>query len=66
MISKIKKYFKLKFDDLKPNPFDYINCFSDKRQQVNAGIEKIYEKLDVLFIVKKLIEVDKLKHILLD
>jgi hypothetical protein len=36
-----------------------------KRRQYNFGLAKLDEKLDTIFIVKKLTEIDKLKAILL-
>lgn len=38
----------------------------EKKKVLDFGIDTLYYHLDVLYVVKKLIEVDKLKHILLD
>ena len=38
---------------------------TQKRKQFNYGLEKLEKKLDTIFIIKKLTEIDKLKAILL-
>lgn len=37
-----------------------------KKQIIDYSIDKLYQHLDVLNVVKKLLEVDKLKQILMD
>ncbi|KAL4475041.1 hypothetical protein ABPG74_001737 [Tetrahymena malaccensis] len=48
----------------------YLQCFkcfkSDIQTILNFGTNKIYEFTDICFIVNKLIEVEKLKHLLLN
>lgn len=33
---------------------------------INFGIEKLYHQLDIFYIISKLIEIEKLKHVLLN
>lgn len=44
-------------------PFGMVK---QKKKVIDYGIDKLYYHLDVLYVVKKLLEVDKLKRILLD
>lgn len=53
--------------------FEYIKFFfwpfgvvKQKKKIIDYSIDKLYYHLDVLYVVKKLLEVDKLKRILLD
>lgn len=40
-------------------------CQATQRKQIEFGLSKIEQKLDITFIISKLIEIDKLKMLLL-
>jgi hypothetical protein len=40
--------------------------FSSKNNYIKAGMKRIEENLDIRYLVKKLMEVEKLKHIFLN
>ena len=44
-------------------PFGKIK---EKKKIIDYGIDKLYYHLDILNVVKKLLEVDKLKRLLMD
>jgi hypothetical protein len=46
---------------------DYISfvCGGKKSKQVSKGAEKIFEKIDIINLIQKMIEIDKLKMLLL-
>lgn len=46
---------------------DYILIFFGglKRKQVLIGVENLNEKMDALYLIKKMMEIDKLKMLLL-
>ncbi|KAL4437723.1 hypothetical protein ABPG74_012398 [Tetrahymena malaccensis] len=50
-VDKIKYLLKIKFN---------------KQQQLKFSMDKISERLDIIFIIKKIVEIDKLKMILFD
>ncbi|KAL4483831.1 hypothetical protein ABPG72_006206 [Tetrahymena utriculariae] len=50
-LDKIKYLLKIKFN---------------KQQQLKFSMDKISERLDIIFIIKKIVEIDKLKMILFD
>ncbi len=40
-------------------------CSREKRKQFNFGVKNIDKKLDIIYIINKFIEIDKLKNLLL-
>ncbi|KAL4465519.1 hypothetical protein ABPG72_001622 [Tetrahymena utriculariae] len=53
--------------------FDYISyylwpfgSFAKKKNQIDYSVEKIYQHLDIIYIVKKLLEFEKAKQVLLN
>ncbi|KAL4472464.1 hypothetical protein ABPG74_018413 [Tetrahymena malaccensis] len=74
--SIFKKLFKSNEQTLKMKCADYIcyflhkitcGCFKfDKNKQIQNSMKKVGERMDIIFILKKLIEVDKLKMLLLN
>jgi hypothetical protein len=57
-------YFKIK------DYFTYLLCPCGKMRQRKKKLEKavglVYDQLDIVFLLKKIIEVDKLKSLLLN
>ncbi|KAL4499840.1 hypothetical protein ABPG72_015189 [Tetrahymena utriculariae] len=74
--SVFKKLFKSNEQTLKMKCADYIcyflhkitcGCFKfDKNKQIQNSMRRVGERMDIIFILKKLIEVDKLKMLLLN
>ncbi|KAL4450521.1 hypothetical protein ABPG74_019419 [Tetrahymena malaccensis] len=70
----IKDFFKTQFSELQIkfkdyifNYFRYFKCFQTKKQKlITYGTNKLYNYLDVFYIINKMIEVEKLKHLLLN
>ncbi|KAL4427196.1 hypothetical protein ABPG74_013400 [Tetrahymena malaccensis] len=66
--------FKSQDDDqLQLNWFDYVRyylwpfgSFAKKKKQIDYSVEKIYQHLDIIYIVKKLLEFEKVKQVLLN
>lgn len=49
------------------NPSDHLLYhFNLKQDQLVNGMKKIKDTLDIRYLIKKLLEVEKLKHLLLD
>ena len=71
---QLRKYFeKLKEKPLGMSIFDYIRSFYSKdsslltkKNQRKKAIESISQKLDIKYILKKFLEIDKLKFLLLN
>jgi len=72
----IKKYFKETSKKLIFNCFDYFQIFCKclslsaenriKKSQLRFSCQRIKKSMDIVYIIKKLNEVDKLKNILLN
>ncbi|KAL4432508.1 hypothetical protein ABPG74_013362 [Tetrahymena malaccensis] len=69
-----KKFFQQTFEELRLNTCDYIKYYlgyiicrkKNKSQIVDYGLEKLYNHLDIYYIINKLIEFEKLKKLLLN
>ncbi|KAM3144230.1 hypothetical protein pb186bvf_003692 [Paramecium bursaria] len=68
----IKRYFQLVSKKLKLNCFEYVyflRCLTQndqsKQQQIEFATQRMDKSLDILYLIKKLSEIDKLKMILL-
>ncbi|EAR86356.1 ubiquitin-conjugating enzyme family protein (macronuclear) [Tetrahymena thermophila SB210] len=67
IISSIYNEFKIRSIEYFKYYLKCFSCFkSDIQTILNFGTNKIYEFTDICFIVNKLIEVEKLKHLLLN
>ncbi|KAL4432504.1 hypothetical protein ABPG74_013358 [Tetrahymena malaccensis] len=69
--SVFKKLFKSNEKTLSMKLWDYIKYFLGlknevKNKQIKFSMRKVNERLDIVFIMKKLIEVDKLKMLFLN
>ncbi|KAL4472593.1 hypothetical protein ABPG74_018542 [Tetrahymena malaccensis] len=70
----LKKFFEQTFEELRIKSCDYLNyyltlitCKKRKRSQViDYGLQKLYGHLDIVYIMNKLIEFEKLKKLLLN
>jgi hypothetical protein len=60
----LKSFLKMKSRKLDPKFFN-IMCFGEQYKLLNKGKEAINRKIDILFILRKLLEIDKLKQVLL-
>ncbi|CAK92174.1 unnamed protein product (macronuclear) [Paramecium tetraurelia] len=65
-LAQLKKYFKLKAQQIKLFIHQYIFTCGQDRKLIQQSIESIYNQIDIIFIINKLIEIDKLKKILLN
>ncbi|CAD8191088.1 unnamed protein product [Paramecium octaurelia] len=63
---QLKKYFQLKAQQIKLFIHQYIFTCGQDRKVIQQSIESIYNQIDIIFIINKLIEIDKLKKILLN
>jgi 16S rRNA A1518/A1519 N6-dimethyltransferase RsmA/KsgA/DIM1 with predicted DNA glycosylase/AP lyase activity len=62
----LKRFFKNNGERDYFGIFDYMKTvFSSRRKLLNASIDKIYEKIDITHLIKKIMEIDKLKMLLL-
>lgn len=66
-----KKLFKSNEQTLTMRAWDYLKYFLGmsrevKHKQIDFSMSKVTQRLDIVFIMKKLIEVDKLKMLLLN
>ncbi|KAL4512148.1 hypothetical protein ABPG72_005150 [Tetrahymena utriculariae] len=67
IISSMYNEFKIRSTEYFKYYLQCFKCFkSDIQTILNFGTNKIYEFTDICFIVNKLIEVEKLKHLLLN
>lgn len=41
-------------------------CRTRKQKLLQKGVDKLYTHIDILYLIQKLIEVEKLKHLLLN
>ncbi|CAD8114123.1 unnamed protein product [Paramecium sonneborni] len=64
--AQLKKFFKLKAQQIKLFVHQYLFTCGKDRQLIQQSIESIYNQIDIIFIFNKLIEIDKLKKILLN
>ncbi|KAL4473496.1 hypothetical protein ABPG74_022360 [Tetrahymena malaccensis] len=71
----VEKYFQKLMNEQSMNMsvWDYIKSsvfpfgkMKKKQKIIDYSLEKLYQKLDIFYIIKKLFEVDKLKRLLLD
>lgn len=45
----------------------YVSCLRfKKRQQIKESMKKVADRLDIIFVLQKLVEIDKLKILLLN
>ncbi|CAK58972.1 unnamed protein product (macronuclear) [Paramecium tetraurelia] len=65
-LAQLKKYFKLKAQQIKLYIYQYLFTCGPDRQLIQQSIESIYNQIDIIYIINKLIEIDKLKKILLN
>ncbi|EAS03362.1 transmembrane protein, putative (macronuclear) [Tetrahymena thermophila SB210] len=69
----LKDFFKQTFDELKLNTCDYFKYYlswfickrKNKSQIIDYSLQKLYNHLDIYYIMNKLIEFEKLKRLLL-
>ncbi|KAL4427195.1 hypothetical protein ABPG74_013399 [Tetrahymena malaccensis] len=61
------------YENLELSWIDYVKYYlwpfggySKKKKQIDYSVEKIYQHLDIIYIVKKLLEFEKVKQILLN
>lgn len=69
----IKQFFKYSFSELKIRFCDYFSAYfgyckkgSAKKEIIKLGTNILYNHIDILNVVNKLVEIDKLKHLLLN
>ncbi|EWS76752.1 transmembrane protein, putative (macronuclear) [Tetrahymena thermophila SB210] len=70
----LKRFFKQTFEQLRIKSYDYfsyyLSFFTCRRQQrsevIDYGLQKLYNHLDIVYILNKLIEFEKLKKLLLN
>ncbi|KAL4510814.1 hypothetical protein ABPG72_004968 [Tetrahymena utriculariae] len=73
-IKEMKKFNKMieqkQTNSLKLGFFDYIKYFlfkkDKKKKQIKYCMKKVVQRLDIVYILNKLVEIDKLKMLLLD
>ncbi|KAL4472595.1 hypothetical protein ABPG74_018544 [Tetrahymena malaccensis] len=71
---QFKRFFKQTFEQLRIKSYDYLSyylsfftCRRQKKSQViDYGLQKLYNHLDIVYILNKLIEFEKLKKLLLN
>ncbi|CAD8188107.1 unnamed protein product [Paramecium pentaurelia] len=63
---QLKRYFKLKAQQIKLFVHQYLFTWGQDRRLIQQSIESIYNQIDIIYIINKLIEIDKLKKILLN
>ncbi|CAD8089484.1 unnamed protein product [Paramecium primaurelia] len=63
---QLKRYFKLKAQQIKLFVHQYLFTWGQDRKLIQQSIESIYNQIDIIYIINKLIEIDKLKKILLN
>lgn len=66
-----RRLFKSSTESLTMKLWDYLKYFlrlkqQVKNKQIEFSMERVNERLDIVFIMKKLIEVDKLKMLFLN
>ncbi|KAM3142922.1 hypothetical protein pb186bvf_004985 [Paramecium bursaria] len=66
----IKSFFDTMVKKIKPTLFEYFTFFyysedKAKKSQFNESVQKIEKQLDIIYLIKKMQELDKLKSILL-
>ncbi|EAS03361.2 transmembrane protein, putative (macronuclear) [Tetrahymena thermophila SB210] len=69
-----KKFFQQTFEELRLNTCDYFKYYlsyiicrkKNKSQIIDYGLQKLYNHLDIYYIINKLIEFEKLKKLLLN
>ncbi|CAD8114121.1 unnamed protein product [Paramecium sonneborni] len=64
--AQLKKFFKLKAQQIKLFVHQYLFTCGKDRQLIQQSIVSIYDQIDIIYIINKLIEIDKLKKILLN
>ncbi|KAL4450520.1 hypothetical protein ABPG74_019418 [Tetrahymena malaccensis] len=70
----IRSFFNIKFSELQIYIKDYLlyylscfKCFQTTKQKlIKFGTNKLYSYLDVHYLINKMIEIEKLKHLLLN
>ena len=44
----------------------YLSCKFNKKKQIKYSMDKVKERLDLVYILEKLMEIDKMKILLLN
>ncbi|EAR85581.2 transmembrane protein, putative (macronuclear) [Tetrahymena thermophila SB210] len=70
---KFKQLFQQETNSMQLNIWEYIKYFfwpfgqiKKKKQIIDYSIQKLYYHIDLIYLVKKLIEIEKLKQLLMD
>jgi hypothetical protein len=66
-IKNLSYMFSMRFNGLKMRTVDYILILfgGEKKKCLQRGVDKIKMRMDTLFLIKKMMEIDNLKMLLL-
>ncbi|EAS06062.2 transmembrane protein, putative (macronuclear) [Tetrahymena thermophila SB210] len=70
----VNNFFKVQFSELQIKFRDYLSYYlrffkrfqSVKQKIITYGTDKLYSQIDIFYIINKMIELEKLKHLLLN
>ncbi|KAL4479132.1 hypothetical protein ABPG72_008962 [Tetrahymena utriculariae] len=70
----VNNFFKVQFSELQIKLRDYLSYYlrffkrfqSIKQKIITYGTNKLYSQIDIFYIINKMIELEKLKHLLLN
>ncbi|KAL4432715.1 hypothetical protein ABPG74_011536 [Tetrahymena malaccensis] len=70
----VNNFFKVQFSELQIKFRDYLQYYlrffkrfqSVKQKIITYGTDKLYSQIDIFYIINKMIELEKLKHLLLN